>query len=50
MLRYVYVSSRGSGVVPYEAHNLETPVQFRPPQTQKNEVAGVAQWFRAKSS
>ena len=24
--------SRGGGVVPHEAHNLETPVQFRPPQ------------------
>ena len=28
----IELSSRGSGVVPYEAHNLETPVQFRPPQ------------------
>ncbi len=24
--------ARGSGVVPYEAHNLVTPVQIRPPQ------------------
>ena len=24
--------ARGSGVVPCEAHNLVTPVQFRPPQ------------------
>ena len=23
---------RGGGVVPYEAHNLEAPVQFGPPQ------------------
>lgn len=27
--------TRGSGVVPCEAHNLVTPVQFRPPQQAK---------------
>lgn len=28
----IVILSRGGGVVPHEAHNLETPVRVRPPQ------------------
>lgn len=36
------MSSRGGEVVSYEAHNLETLVQFQAPQ---QILAGVAQWL-----
>ena len=35
-------STRGGEVVSCEAHNLETPVQFGPPQ---QALADVAQWL-----
>ncbi len=42
--KYIKIGMRGGEVVSCEAHNLETHVQFVPPQ-QAILNAGVAQWL-----
>lgn len=41
------MASRGGGAVPREAHNLETPVQFRPPQQKTEKRCAVFLFFVA---